>query len=129
MPANILADSRGGIAQFARRGILSGTSPLVDAGEHAPQQIVIVLVAIGLGIEIVRHFGQPLVADALDVFLHETVIVAPGDAGGAHRRLLGAGRDLMGVQIMQAELVDQRLLDLFVQDEKAVGLDRRDRET
>jgi hypothetical protein len=34
------------------------------------------------------------VADALDVFLHEAVIVAPADAGGSHRRLLGAGGDL-----------------------------------
>ena len=29
----------------------------------------------------------------------------------------------MGVEVMQAELIDQRLLDLLVQDEKAIGVD------
>jgi hypothetical protein len=48
----------------------------------------------------------------------------PLDAEDAHGGLLGAGRDLMGVQIVQAELIDQRLLDFFVQDEKAIGLNR-----
>ena len=59
----------------------------------------------------------------LDVFLHEAVVVAPGDAGRAHGRLLGARRDLMGMQVMQAELVDQRLLHLLMEDEEAVGVD------
>ena len=66
---------------------------------------------------------QPLVADALDVFLHEAVVILPADAGGAHRGLLGAGGDLMRVQIVQIELVDQGLLDLLMQDEEAVGID------
>ena len=29
----------------------------------------------------------------------------------------------MGMKVMQAELVDQRLLDLLVQDEIAIGVD------
>src|SRR5947207_2069247 len=91
------------------------------ARQHAPQQIVVVLVAIGLEIEIFRYFGQTLVgqtlvADSFDMLLHEAVVVAPLDAGGAHSRLLGASRDLMRMKIVQPELIDQRLLDLFMQD-------------
>ena len=97
--------------------------PARDAIEHALHQIVVVLVAIGLEVEVGRHLGQPLVADVLDVVLHEAVVGVPADAGRAHRRLLGARGDLMGVQVMQVELIDQRLLHLLVQDEIAVGVD------
>ena len=38
---------------------------LVDRSQHAPQQVVIVLVAIGLEVEIFRHLGEALVADRL----------------------------------------------------------------
>ena len=81
------------------------------------------LVAVGLEVEVGGHLLEPLVADPLHVFLHEAVIVVPADARGPHRRLLGAGGDLVGMQIMQVELVDQRLLHLLMQDEKAVGVD------
>ncbi len=94
-----------------------------DAIQHALHQVVVVLVAIGLEVEIGRHLGQPLVADVLDVVLHEAVVGVPADAGRAHRRLLGARGDLMGVQVVQVELIDQRLLHLLVQDEVAVGVD------
>ena len=57
------------------------------------------------------------------MLLHEAIVIPPFDAGGTHGCLLGAGRDLMSVQIVQAELIDQRLLDFFVEDEKAIGLD------
>jgi hypothetical protein len=30
----------------------------------------------------------------------------------------------MGVQVMQSELIDQRLLDFLVQDKKTIGVDR-----
>src|ERR1700730_9245272 len=39
-------------------------------------------------------------------------------------RLLGACGDLMGVKVMQPELIDQRLFHLLVKNEKAVGADR-----
>ena len=84
-----------------------GTLTARSGSQHAPHEVVIVLVAIGLKVEVGGHLGQPLVADALDVFLHEAVVIAPTDAGRTHRRLLGAGGDLMGVQIVQVELVDQ----------------------
>src|SRR5580698_6875750 len=95
----------------------------VRAVQHAAQQIVVVLVAIGFEIEIFRYFGEPLVTDVFDVFLHERVVFAPRDPGRAYRRLLGARGDLMGMKVMQAELIDQRLLDLLMQDEKAIGVD------
>ena len=82
------------------------------------------LVAVRLKVEIPRHFAKAFVADGFDMLLHEAIVVPPFDAGGAHGGLLGAGRDLMSVQIVQAELIDQRLLDFFVEDEKAIGLDR-----
>src|SRR5271154_152190 len=57
------------------------------ARQHPAQQIVVE-----------RHFGQAFVADAFDIFLHETVVVAPFDTGGADGRLLGARGDLMRVK-------------------------------
>src|SRR5208283_1266544 len=123
MTANVLADLMGGIAQL-RAAESFGDLALVNRSQHAPQQIIVVLIAIRLGVEIVGYLSQALIAYSLDVFLHEAVVVVPVDAGGAHRRLLRARRDLMGVEIMQPELNDQRLLHLLVQDEVAVGLDR-----
>jgi hypothetical protein len=81
------------------------------------------LVTIGLGIEVARYLVKLFIADAFDVFLHETVVVAPLDAGSAHGCLLCTGRNLVGVQIVQPELIDQRLLDLLVQDKKPIGVD------
>ncbi len=101
---------------------LSGRLATRNAVEHALHQLVIVLVAVGLEVEVGGHLGEPLVADMLDVLLHEGVVVAPADAGGADGGLLGAGRDLVCVQIVQVELIDQGLLDLLVQDEVAVGV-------
>src|SRR5947207_3646964 len=92
---------------------LGGRDAALDAVEHALHQIVVVLVAIGFEVEVGRHFPQLLVADVLDVLLHEAVVVAPANAGRAHRRLLGARGDLVGVQIVQIELIDQCLLHLF----------------
>jgi len=57
------------------------------------------------------------------VFLHEAVVIAPPDAGRTHRSLLGTGGDLMGMQIVQVELLDQRLLHLFMQDQVTIGID------
>src|SRR3984893_17945292 len=58
----------------------------LDRGLHPAQQVEIMLVAIGFGIEIDRHLGQALVAGTLDVLLHEPVIGSPRYAGGAYRR-------------------------------------------
>ena len=55
--------------------------------------------------------------------LHEAVVGAPRDPVGAHRRLLGARRDLVRVLVVQIEMVDQRLLDFLVQQQIAVDLD------
>jgi hypothetical protein len=121
--ANVLPDFAGSIAQLATAKT-GRHVPLADRSKHSLQQIVVVFIAVRLGVEIVRHPGEPLVADALDIFLHESVVVAPVDASRAHRRLLGPRRDLMGMQVVQPELIDQGLFHLLVQDEKAVGLDR-----
>ena len=64
-----------------------------------------------------------IVADLLDVFLHEPVVVAPFDSGRAHGGLLGARRDLMRMEVMQVELIDQGFLDFLVQDQEAIGVD------
>ena len=55
----------------------------VHTVKHAEKQIVVLFVAVGFEIEILRHLGQTLVANQFDIFLHETIVVAPGDAGGA----------------------------------------------
>ncbi len=96
---------------------------LGDRGGHALEQLDVVLVAIRLEIEVVGNLGQPLVAHLLHIFLHEAIVIAPGDSGGPHRGLFGPRRDLMGVQVMQVQLIDQRLLDLFMEQQKAIGID------
>jgi hypothetical protein len=80
-----------------------------------------VVVAIGFQIKVSRHFLQALTTNGLDVFLHEAVVVAPEDVVGADQRLFGAGGDLVGMQVVQAELVDQGFLDFLVHDEVAGG--------
>src|SRR6202050_3145667 len=74
--ANVLADFAGGMTQLAAAKTL-GHPALADNEEHAAQQIVVVLVAVRLRIEILWQLAEPLVADALDVLLHESVVVAP----------------------------------------------------
>ena len=113
MAANVLAHFEGGVAHLIAAKVL-GHPALLNRIEHAPQQIVVVLVAVRFGIEILRQLGKPLVADTLDVLLHEPVVVAPVDAGGEHSRMLGAGGDLMSVKVMQPELIDQRLFHLLM---------------
>jgi hypothetical protein len=73
-----------------------------------------VLVAIGLSIEVAGYLTKAFIADVFDKFLHEPVVVAPFEASSAHGRLFGTRRNLVGMQIMQPELIDQRLLDLLV---------------
>src|SRR6202048_1987452 len=107
---------------------LCGVNPLrrlssLDGFVHALKQIEIVLVTIGLEVEVGWYFGESLVADRLDMLLHEAVVVAPQHAGSPDRRLLGAAGNLVGVQIVQVELIDKHLLDLLVQDQEAVSVD------
>jgi len=77
--ANVLADFAGGMTQLAAAKAL-GHPALVNRDEHAAQQIVVVLVAVRLRIKILWELGEPLVADALDVLLHEPIVVVPVDA-------------------------------------------------
>ena len=85
-------------------------------------QVEVVLVAVRLDVEICRNFLEPFVAVAFDVLLHESVIGAPRDPCGTYGSLLGAGRDLVSVKVVQAEPVNQRLLDCLMQQQKAIGL-------
>src|SRR5262249_32631471 len=96
---------------------------LPDRSLHPAQQVEIVLIAIRLEVELGGHFAAPLVPDPFDVALHESVIVAPTDTGGANGGLLGARGDLMRVQVVKPELIDKRLFDFLVQDQVAVGVD------
>ena len=81
-------------------------------------------VAIGLRVEVTGYLAKAFIADAFDKFLHEPIVVAPFEASSAHSCLFGTRRNLVRMQIMQPKLIDQRLLDLFVQDKKTVGVDR-----
>jgi len=81
-----------------------------------------VLVAIGLSVEVTGYLAKAFIADAFDKFLHEPVVVAPFEASSAHGYLFGTRRNLVGMQIVQPELIDQCLLDLLVQDKKTVGV-------
>ena len=98
---------------------LCGVNPFrrlssLDGFVHALKQIEIVLVTIGLEVEVRWYLGESLVADRLDMLLHGAVVVAPQHAGSPDRRLLGAAGNLVGVQVVQVELIDKRLLNLLV---------------
>jgi hypothetical protein len=95
----------------------------LDCRHHTPEQVQVVLVAVRFGVKVGRHLCETLAGVALHVLLHKSVIGAPGNAGGAYSCLLRPCRNLMGMQIMQTKLIDQRLLDLLVEDKKAVRLD------
>ena len=82
------------------------------------------LVTIGLSVEVTGYLAKAFIADAFDALLHETIVITPFEASSAHGCLFGTRRNLVGMQIMQPKLIDQRLLDLFVQDKKTVGVDR-----
>ncbi len=81
------------------------------------------LVAIRLQIKVFRHFLQAFITDVLDVLLHEAIVVAPKDSVGANGGFLGPSGDLVGMQVVQAELVDQGFFDLLMHDQIAVDLD------
>jgi hypothetical protein len=90
---------------------------------HEQEQMPVVLVAVRLDVKINRHLGERFVAGFLDELLHKPVIVAPAHLRRVHRGLLGAKGDLMGVLIVQAELVEEALFDRLVQDQEAIDLD------
>ena len=68
MPAHALAQFPYRFRQIVDMGAFR-SFPGVHTVQHAAQQIVVVLVAIGFEIGILRHFGEPHVADVLDVFI------------------------------------------------------------
>src|SRR5271154_3064126 len=129
-PRLLLLLARGGAgerlieAPAKRRVGLRGMRGIGGGGGHAPHQVVVVFVAIGFQIEVRGQHGQALVAHPLDVGLHEPVVGAPRDSIRANRGFLGASRDLVSVLIVQRELVDQRLLDFFVQQQVAIDWNR-----
>src|SRR4029077_6051124 len=86
-----LADFAGGMTQLAAAKAL-GHPALVNRDEHAAQQIVVVLVAVRLRIEILWQLGEPLVAYALDVLLHEPIVVAPVDLLVKNEKTVGVDR-------------------------------------
>ncbi len=92
-------------------------------GLHAQDQVLVVLIPVGLQIQIRGHSGQPLITDVLDVALHETVIGAPQDTVSTHRGFFRPRRYLMGVEIMQVELINKCFFHRFVQDQVAVDCD------
>jgi hypothetical protein len=120
--AKILAEFIGGILQsLTAQGFGRLTS--LNAIKHPLQQVLIVFFAVGLGIEVDGDLGKMFITNAFDVFLHKAIVITPIDAGGANCRLFRARSYLMGVQIMQSELIYQSLLDLLMQEEKPVGID------
>jgi hypothetical protein len=93
-------------------GSRSGSALLAD---QLPQQGKILQVAVWSEVEIARHPLQFFLLNRLLVPLHEPLVGPPRDARGLYRRPLRPDRDLVRVQIVQADLVQKRLLhDLMV---------------
>ena len=55
------------------------------------------------------------------MLLHEALIDPPGHTRRFHRVAFGSNRDLMGMKVMQPQLIEQRFLDDFVREQE--GLD------
>src|ERR1700680_4636207 len=85
---------------------------------QALQQAEILFVAIWREVQRCGNARELFLFDFLLVLLHEALISPPGYSGGFHRVALGANRNLVGVQIVQAQLIEERLLDYLVHEEK-----------
>src|SRR5215211_4719732 len=87
------------------------------------QELEILLVAVGRQIEVGGNPRERLALDLLLVRLGEPLIRGPRNARGFHRGLLAADRDLMRMQIVRAELVQERLLDDLMGEEEGRDID------
>src|SRR6202023_3870735 len=85
---------------------------------QALQQAEILFVAIWPEVQRCGNARELFLFDLLLVLLHEALISPPGYSGGFHRVAFGANRNLVGMQVMEAQLVEERLLDDLMHEEK-----------
>jgi hypothetical protein len=83
---------------------------------HPAQETVIVFVLIRLKIEITRDPAQGFISDRFDKFPHKAVIGLPSYSRSPYRRLFGACRNLVRVQVAQADVIYQCLFDRLMQN-------------
>ena len=88
MTANVLADLMGGIAQL-RAAESFGDIALVDRSQHAPQQIIIVLIAMLVYMQVEAYVMTPKVMGKA-VQVPGTIVLISALAGGTLLGLLGA---------------------------------------
>ena len=88
---------------------------------HSLQQLKILFIAIRPEVQGRRYALYPFVFYGLFIFFDEALIESPGGSRGLDRVTLGTLRNLVGVKIMEAQLVEQRLLDDFMRQQE--GLD------
>jgi hypothetical protein len=135
--ADVILDGRSSAASIpGPRCLRISTSRIRRAcGDRAPdrrkspamrypaQERVIVFVLIRLEIEVTRDPGQRFIPDPFDEFPHKAVIGLPSHSRRPYRGLFGACRNLVRMQVAQAELIYQGLFDRLMQNEEAIGID------
>jgi hypothetical protein len=98
-------------------------SAIFGRSRHPAQELVIAFILVGLEVEIAGDLTHALIADPFHMRPHEPVVCLPGHSRGTHGRLLGSRRDLVRMEIAQAEVIHQCLFHRLMQYEKAIDLD------
>ena len=92
---------------------------------HQPlQKAEILLIAVGREIEVAGNANKPLFFNRLFMLFHERLIGPPRDASRLDRVSFRPYRDLMGMEIVKAKLVEQRLFDNLVREQERFDPDR-----
>ena len=76
---------------------------------HPAQKPVVTFILVWLEVEIAGDLAHALIADPFHVRPHEPVVDVPGNSRSTHGRLLGSRRDLVRMEIAQAEVIHQGL--------------------
>ena len=80
------------------------------------------LITIRFLVEVTRNAFQSFIPYLLDVLLHSAVVGAPLDSIGTDSGFLSPQRYLVGMLVVEIELVDQGLLDCLVKHEVTICL-------
>jgi hypothetical protein len=82
------------------------------------QKAEVLFIAVGREIEIAGNAGELLFVNRLFVPLHKGLIGSPGDPRSLDRVSFRPYRNLMGMEVMEAKLVQQRFLNNLVREQE-----------
>lgn|GEM_PF-1508425 len=90
----------------------SGTGTF-SSGNHSAlhdfDEFVVVFVEVGGEVEVGGNSGDLFRVGPFDPLLHEVVVFAPFESGGANRRFFVAQSDLVGVLVMQVPMLGNKI--------------------